>query len=108
MTSDPTTRFPIVDVRRTYANENLQRSILDCFGPIEPYSPESDSWVVMPVRLVHHAAGGFRLEIGQYDFGHKEIDTLRKAIAAYDQAVGRIPHDELQSRRRKRNAATTR
>jgi hypothetical protein len=83
-----TTDFPILDAPRTEANNELGRVILDYFGNIEPFIEETDFWVAMPLRLVHDQAGGCHLEIGPYSLDRADIEHLREAIAAYDQATG--------------------
>jgi hypothetical protein len=80
--------IPILDSLRTGANSELGRVIIDYFGTIEPAIDEIDSFCAMPLRLVHNAAMGFGLEVGPYDLCSSDIDRLRKAIAAYDAAVG--------------------
>jgi hypothetical protein len=65
----------------------LGRFIVDVVGPIEPHIEETDSWVTMPLRLVHDQAGGLHLEIGPYDLGAADIRRLREAINTYDAAT---------------------
>jgi hypothetical protein len=86
MTTD-TTVFPILDSPRIYANESLNRFIMNSFGYAEPYLDESDSWVAMPVRLTHDAGGGWRIELGPYSFGACDILPVKEAIAAWEAAV---------------------
>ena len=83
-----TTDFPIMDAPRLYANNALGRVILDSFGYLEPYLEQSDSWVAMPLRLVHDQAGDWHLEAGPYALDRADIERLREAIAAYDKAIG--------------------
>ena len=80
--------FPILDAPRTEANAELFRLVVDYLGVIEPHVDELDSYVSMPLRLVHNAATGFCLEAGPYDLDHNDIGRLRAAIAAYDDATG--------------------
>lgn len=81
--------FPILDAPRLYANNSLGRVIGDYFGDIEPHIDQTDSFVGMPVRLVHHQGAGWHIEIGPYSLTEGDIPRLRQAIAAYDQATGR-------------------
>ena len=81
--------FPLLDAPRADANAELSRVILDFCGYVEPNIPELDDWCSMPVRLVHDQAGGFHLELGPYGIDRRDIEVLRAAIHAYDEAVGR-------------------
>lgn len=83
------TRFPVLDAPRTEANHSLGRVILDYHGELEPYIEEIDSWISMPVRLVHDQAAGIHLEIGPYSLDRRDIERLHAALTAYDQATGR-------------------
>lgn len=80
------TEFPILDATRP-SHEEFGRAILDVFDPVEAYITEADSWVAMPLRLVHNQAAGFHLECGPYEFDRADIEVLRRAIAAYDAAT---------------------
>lgn len=80
--------FPLLDAHRAEGNTELSRVIMDAFGNIEPYIDELDYWCSMPVRLVHNIAAGWHLEVGPYGLAHSDIQRLRQAIAAYDQAAG--------------------
>lgn len=82
------TDFPILDAPRLYADNTLSRCIVDYFGFVEPHMAELDSWVAMPLRLVYDQGAGWNLELGPYSLDAADIYKLRKAIAAYDQAVG--------------------
>jgi hypothetical protein len=81
------TDFPVLDAPRLYANNSLGRVVGGDFGVIEPYLDETDSWVAMPLRLVHDQGAGWHLEVGPYSLNAADIERLREAIAAYDQAV---------------------
>lgn len=81
------TDFPVLDAPRA-PHSGFGRAIIDVFGDLEPYIGETDSWVAMPLRLVHDQAAGFHLELGPYDLDAADINRLRKVIAAYDQATG--------------------
>jgi hypothetical protein len=81
------TDFPVLDAPRLYANNSLGRAVIDVHGYIEPYMCEIDSWVAMPLRLVHDQAAGFGIEVGPYTLDAADIRRLRQAIAAYDQAI---------------------
>jgi len=85
------TAFEILDAPRGYANREHQRVILDFHGHIEAYIDEMDSWVAMPVRLVHTAAGGFGIEVGPYTLDIADIRLMEAAIASYYQATGNPP-----------------
>lgn len=76
--------FPVLDAPRGC---DLGRAIFDVFGEIEPYIEETDSWIAMPVRLVHDQGSGWHLEVGPYALDRGDIGRLRAAIAAFDQAV---------------------
>lgn len=81
--------FPPMDSTRQAGNAESGRTIFDSFGYCEPYLPEVDGWASMPLRLVHDQAAGWHLELGPYDLDRSDIELLRRAIAAYDRAVGR-------------------
>lgn len=85
------TDFPLLDAPRVHANNLLGRTIFDTFGPIEPYIEETDTWVAMPLRLVHDQANDWHLEAGPYSLDRSDIERLRAAIGAYDAAIGRTP-----------------
>jgi hypothetical protein len=88
MTQPASSDFPVLDAPRTVANAELGRVILDFLGCVEPHLPELDDWCAMPVRLVYDQAGGWHLECGPYSLDRCDIEVLRAAIAAYDQAAG--------------------
>ncbi|MCV7381653.1 hypothetical protein BST11_22795 [Mycobacterium alsense] len=79
--------FPVLDAPRHEEKNALGRAIVDCFGFVEAYVGELDSWVSMPVRLVYDQAAGWHLECGPYDFDRCDIECLRAAIASYDNAT---------------------
>ncbi|MCW1821427.1 hypothetical protein A5731_04695 [Mycolicibacterium conceptionense] len=79
----------IVDSPRTFANEELRRVVMDWFGHVEPYVPDTDDWRSMPLRLAHDQGSDWYIELGPYDLDRAGIELLRRAIAAYDQATGR-------------------
>ncbi|MDT5096409.1 MAG: hypothetical protein QOC76_146 [Mycobacterium sp.] len=81
------TDFPVLDAPRLYANNSLGRFIMDSFGAVEPYIEENDSWVAMPLRLVHDQGGGWHLELGPYSLDACDISRLRAAIKSYDDAT---------------------
>lgn len=89
MTRGPAPDFPVLDAPRHLDADEFGRAIADRFGFIEPYIGEIDSWVSMPLRLVHDQAAGWHLELGPYDLDAGDIQSLRQAIAAYDRARGR-------------------
>jgi hypothetical protein len=60
MTIPAPSDFPVLDAPRAYANNELGRVIGDYFGHIEPYICETDSWIAMPLRLVHDQAAGWQ------------------------------------------------
>ena len=78
--------FPVLDSNRS---ETPGRVIVDVFGNAEPYIDGLDSWCALPVRLVHTPGDDFSIEIGPYTFSAADIYVLRKAVAAYADAVGR-------------------
>lgn len=81
--------FPVLDAPRAEANNDWHRVIFDSFGDIEPYIEETDSFIAMPLRLVHDDAAGWHLELGPYTLGtRRDIERLRTAIAALDLATG--------------------
>jgi hypothetical protein len=84
----PAPDFPVLDAPRHQESNDLGRAIIDTFGFVEPYIGETDSWVSMPLRLVHDQAAGWHLELGPYNLDAADILSLRQAIAAYDQAKG--------------------
>lgn len=81
-------RFPALDAPRTEGNRTLGRVVFDSFGHVEPFIEETDSWVAMPVRLVHDSAAGLHLELGPYSLDNRDVERLRAAVRAYDIAVG--------------------
>jgi hypothetical protein len=82
------TDFPILDSDR--AGDPFiypGRAILDAHGHIEPYVDEMDTWVAIPLRLVHLDTAGLCLELGPYTLNRQDIERLRAAIASYDRAA---------------------
>ncbi|WP_078307347.1 hypothetical protein [Mycobacterium sp. 96-892] len=80
-------KFQLCDYPRTYADNEYDRVIADEFGYLEPYEDETDGWRSMPLRLTHNTAGGWCIECGPFTFDGRDINRLRKAIAAYDSGV---------------------
>jgi hypothetical protein len=80
--------FPVLDAPRPVANAELGRVIIDFFDYLEPHIEELDDWISLPLRLIYSQADGFGLELGPYTLGRADIERLRAAIAAYDQASG--------------------
>ena len=78
--------FPVLDAPRP-PHEEFGRMIMDTFGFVEPRIEETDSWVSMPLRLVHDQIASWHLECGPYDFDRCDIEALRAAIAGYDSAT---------------------
>lgn len=83
------TDFPLLDADRAVANAELGRDVIAELGAVEPHIDELDSWCTLPLRLVVDQAAGMHLEIGPYSITGDDIERLRAAIKAYDQAVGR-------------------
>lgn len=81
--------FAVMDSTREISNAEYHRDIRDNLGYVEPYLSEVDSWCSMPVRVSHNTAAGWHIELGPYDLDRSDIELLRRAIAAYDKAVGR-------------------
>ena len=79
--------FEAVDHPRIDENNQYHRVVVDWFGYVEPFNPAADSWLSMPVRLVHSEVAGWHLEVGNLDFSRADIRLLRAAIAAYDAAT---------------------
>jgi hypothetical protein len=79
--------FPLLDAPRPNGNNTFGRTILDTYGFVEAYVEETDTWLSMPLRLVHDQAAGWHLECGPYDFDRADIECLRQAIAGYDAAT---------------------
>jgi hypothetical protein len=78
--------FPILDSAR----ENVDgREVLHELGYVEPCIDEVDYWCNMPVRVALSCGNGPEIEFGPYTLGSRDIELLRKAIASYDQVVGR-------------------
>lgn len=88
-TADTTSVFPVLDAPRPVADSEYGRVIFDVFGILEPYTEANDDYSSMPVRLVHDATAGFRIELGPYSLSGADINVLREAVAAYDQTTGR-------------------
>ena len=80
-----TSKFPVLDAPRVYVDSDLAREVIEELGYAEPHIPETDTWVAMPVRLVHDQGSGFHLEVGPYAMDTADILLLRRAIAAYDE-----------------------
>ncbi|WP_142256612.1 hypothetical protein [Mycobacterium colombiense] len=79
--------FPVLDAPRLHANNEFGRFVIDTIGVVDAYLEETDYWTSMPVRLVHDQANGCHLELGPYSLDRCDIDVLRGAIAAYDEAT---------------------
>jgi hypothetical protein len=88
MTTIDPADFPILDAARQGADQPGGRAIMDVFGVIEPHIAELDFWCAMPVRLVYSQIGGWGIELGPYTLNASDIERLRDAIAAYDDATG--------------------
>jgi hypothetical protein len=71
------TDFPVLDAPRLYANNSLSRMVFDSFGDVEPYIEETDSWIAMPLQLVHDQGAGWHLELGPYSLNGADIERLR-------------------------------
>ncbi|MDG5772366.1 hypothetical protein [Mycolicibacterium fortuitum] len=80
--------FEVVDSPRALANEEFHRVVMDFFGHVEPYMDDTDDWRSMPLRLAHDQVQSWHIELGPYDLDRADIELLRRAIAAYDQAAG--------------------
>jgi hypothetical protein len=78
-----TSRYPLLDDRRSVANTELDRMVVEEHGVIEAHIDESDSYCSMPIRLTPNAAG-LQLEIGPYDLDPQDVARLRAALTAYD------------------------
>jgi hypothetical protein len=83
-----TDHYPVLDAPYTAANSELCRIVLDELGAIDPHIDETDSVCTIPLRLVHHSACGVHLELGPYSLSELDIESLRAALTAYDQATG--------------------
>ncbi|WP_286211753.1 hypothetical protein [Mycolicibacterium mageritense] len=82
-------RFEVVDSARTYATEELDRSVMDAFGHMEPLDYRDGLWKSFPLRLTHDSGGGWQIECGPFNFDSADVERIRQAIAAYDDAVGK-------------------
>ncbi len=82
------TPLPILDSDRATAPAESGRHICDVLPPVQPYVPEIDNRVTMPVRLAYSMTAGWCLEVGPYDLDAADILALRQAIAAWDDATG--------------------
>jgi hypothetical protein len=80
--------FPVLDSPRTQSTEQHGRMIMDTFGHIAARIDETDGWCSMPLRLTHTQGVGWHLELGPYDIAGHDINRLRAAINAYDDATG--------------------
>jgi hypothetical protein len=78
--------FMILDTVRTDENCPGHRVITE-HGSIEPFLDELDTWVSMPLRLVHTAGNGLCLEVGPYTLDPKDIARMRSTIASFDLAT---------------------
>lgn len=80
--------FPLLDASRAEADGSYSRTIMDAFGFVDAHVPETDGYCSMPLRLVHDALGGWRVELGPYDLDAADLFALKQAITAFEQAIG--------------------
>jgi hypothetical protein len=73
----------VLDDPRIFADEQLDREIVEDCGTVKPFAEDLDQWCTMPFRLVWDEAGGLQLEVGPYTLGGHGIDLLVSAIGRY-------------------------
>ena len=81
------TDLPMLAAPRRVSTNVFGRRIFDTFGDIEP-CVEDDGCVAMPLRLIRDQLDGWRIEVGPYTLGADDIERLRAAIFAWDDAIG--------------------
>lgn len=79
--------FPALDDLRQTSNAEHGRVILDHLGYVNPFIDATDNFCSLPLRLTYTQTAGWHLELGPYDLDHADIETLRAAIFAYDDAT---------------------
>lgn len=55
--------YLVLDDPRIFANEQLNRVVIEECGTVTPYSEDLDEWSAMPVRLVWDEAGGLQTRL---------------------------------------------
>jgi hypothetical protein len=76
-------KYVVLDEPRTFADEELDREVIEDLGTVTPYAEDREQWCAMPVRVVWDEAGGLGLEVGPYSLGGRDIDFLVSAIGRY-------------------------
>jgi hypothetical protein len=79
--------YLVLDDPRIFADEQLDREIVEDCGTVMPYSGEGEQWCAMPVRLVWDQAGGLQIELGPYTLPQREVDVITSAISSYYPAL---------------------
>jgi hypothetical protein len=67
--------YAVLDAARTFANEQLDREVIEDLGTVTPYAENLDQWCSMPVRLVWNEAGGLQVEAGPYTLCARTVTT---------------------------------
>lgn len=80
MLRDASSPFPLHDADRRNADDVVYREVIQELGVPEPYTPDSDSWARVPLRISHNAGAGFVLEVGPYDFSSQDFQALEHAV----------------------------
>lgn len=80
MLRDVSSPFPLHDADRSSSDEATFREVIQELGIPEPYTPETDSWARVPLRISHNAGAGFVFEVGPYDFSDHDFLALEHAV----------------------------
>lgn len=80
MLRDMSSPFPLHDADRSDNDEVAFRDVIQELGIPEPYTPDTDSWARVPLRISHNTGAGFVLEVGPYDFSDHDFLALEHAV----------------------------
>jgi hypothetical protein len=90
--------YTMLDDPRTFADEQLDREVIERCGTVTPHAEDRDCWCAMPVRLVWDAGRGWSLHAGRsrhrrLGVGDREVLHRRHG----DARSGRLTHDRRVS-----------
>ena len=80
MLRDVSSPFPLHDANRSETDDMTDRDVIQELGTPEPYTPDSDSFARVPLRISHNTGAGFVLEVGPYDFAGHDFLALEHAV----------------------------
>lgn len=80
MLRDVSSPFPMHDADRSDNDEAAFRDVIQELGIPEPYTPGTDSWARVPLRISHNTGAGFVLEVDPYDFSDHDFLALEHAV----------------------------